>query len=82
MHGHYQALRCLHYTPLYTVDRLLFVFSLIHSIMTRIIKLAASQSTLALAPALVETYSRLLVYMEIESLGIKSFIGKRNSVVK
>ena len=27
-----------------------------------------------LAPALVETYSRLLVYTEIESLGIKGFI--------
>jgi len=31
----------------------------------------------ALAPALVETYSRLLVYMEIESLGIKGFISKK-----
>lgn len=29
-----------------------------------------------LAPALVETYSRLLVYTEIESLGIKGFISQ------
>lgn len=50
--------------------------SLIHSIATRVIKLAAAKSSLALAPALVETYSRLLVYMEIESLGIKGFISE------
>ncbi|XP_072689989.1 mediator of RNA polymerase II transcription subunit 23 isoform X7 [Canis lupus baileyi] len=48
--------------------------SLIHSIATRVIKLAHAKSSVALAPALVETYSRLLVYMEIESLGIKGFI--------
>lgn len=29
-----------------------------------------------MAPALVETYSRLLVYTEIESLGIKGFLGQ------
>ncbi|PVD23184.1 hypothetical protein C0Q70_16447 [Pomacea canaliculata] len=50
--------------------------SLIHSIVTRVIKLAKSKTTTALAPALVETYSRLLVYMEIESLGIKGFISQ------
>ncbi|KAL1770137.1 mediator of RNA polymerase II transcription subunit 23 isoform X2 [Sigmodon hispidus] len=50
--------------------------SLIHSIATRVIKLAHAKSTVALAPALVETYSRLLVYMEIESLGIKGFISQ------
>ncbi|TRY84462.1 hypothetical protein DNTS_035817 [Danionella cerebrum] len=50
--------------------------SLIHSIATRVIKLAHTKSTQALAPALVETYSRLLVYMEIESLGIKGFISQ------
>ncbi|MGH0155386.1 UNVERIFIED_CONTAM: hypothetical protein FKN15_066795 [Acipenser sinensis] len=50
--------------------------SLIHSIATRVIKLAHAKSSIALAPALVETYSRLLVYMEIESLGIKGFISK------
>ncbi|KXJ29495.1 Mediator of RNA polymerase II transcription subunit 23 [Exaiptasia diaphana] len=38
-------------------------------------KLGTSGATVALAPALVETYSRLLVYMEIESLGIKGFIS-------
>ncbi|TKS76045.1 Mediator of RNA polymerase II transcription subunit 23 [Collichthys lucidus] len=51
--------------------------SLIHSIATRVIKLAHAKSSIALAPALVETYSRLLVYMEIESLGIKGFIISR-----
>jgi mediator of RNA polymerase II transcription subunit 23 len=50
--------------------------SLIHNIVTHVIKLAQAQSKLALAPALVETYSRLLVYMEIESLGIKGFISE------
>lgn len=52
------------------------VSSLIHSIATRVIKLAHAKSSIALAPALVETYSRLLVYMEIESLGIKGFISE------
>lgn len=50
--------------------------SLIHSIVTHVIKLAQSKSNMALAPALVETYSRLLVYTEIESLGIKGFISE------
>ncbi|CAH0390346.1 unnamed protein product [Bemisia tabaci] len=50
--------------------------SLIHSIVTHVIKLAQSKSSMALAPALVETYSRLLVYTEIESLGIKGFISQ------
>lgn len=50
--------------------------SLIHSIVTHVIKLAQSKSHMALAPALVETYSRLLVYTEIESLGIKGFISE------
>ncbi|KAI5729263.1 hypothetical protein M8J76_000799 [Diaphorina citri] len=44
--------------------------SLIHSIVTHVIKLAQQQlkANVSLAPALVETYSRLLVYTEIESL--------------
>ncbi|XP_047129297.1 mediator of RNA polymerase II transcription subunit 23 isoform X1 [Hydra vulgaris] len=58
--------------------------SLIHNIVTKINQFAASstqlhqdqQQVLALSPALVETYSRLLVYMEIELLGIKSFISQ------
>ncbi|XP_051162012.1 mediator of RNA polymerase II transcription subunit 23 [Leptopilina boulardi] len=50
--------------------------SLIHHIVTHVIKLAQSKSNMALAPALVETYSRLLVYTEIESLGIKGYIGQ------
>lgn len=61
-----------------SVFLLSFYFSLIHSIVTRVIKLANSQSHTALAPALVETYSRLLVYMEIELLGIKGFISEWN----
>lgn len=50
--------------------------SLIHGIVTRVIRLAQSKQAVALAPALVETYSRLLVYIEIESLGIKGFISQ------
>lgn len=50
--------------------------SLIHSIVTHVIKLAQSKSNITLTPALVETYSRLLVYTEIESLGIKGFISQ------
>ncbi|KAG8190668.1 hypothetical protein JTE90_001277 [Oedothorax gibbosus] len=63
--------------------------SLIHNVVSHILSLAQnasksatdaktqqklSQSSYGLSPALVETYSRLLVYSEIESLGIKSFI--------
>ena len=58
------------------LKRNFFFISLIHSIVTRVIRLAQNKSNVALAPALVETYSRLLVYMEIESLGIKGFISK------
>ncbi len=50
--------------------------SLIHNIVTHIMKVAKSKSNQSLAPALIETYARLLVYMEIESLGIKGFICK------
>ncbi|XP_029639982.1 mediator of RNA polymerase II transcription subunit 23 [Octopus sinensis] len=50
--------------------------SLIHSIVTKVIQMAKKKTNIALAPALVETYSRLLVYMEIESLGIKAFISQ------
>ncbi|KAJ8925039.1 hypothetical protein NQ315_001210 [Exocentrus adspersus] len=50
--------------------------SLIHSIVTHVIKLAQAKSGMPLSPSLVETYSRLLVYTEIESLGIKGFISK------
>lgn len=50
--------------------------SLIHSIVTHVIKLAQAKTGMPLAPALVETYSRLLVYTEIESLGIKGFISQ------
>lgn len=39
-------------------------------------KNAIPPSITNMAPALVETYSRLLVYTEIESLGIKGFLSK------
>lgn len=54
--------------------------SLIHAIVSHVAKLAQNKSNIAnncnMAPALVETYSRLLVYTEIESLGIKGFISE------
>jgi mediator of RNA polymerase II transcription subunit 23 len=51
--------------------------SLIHAIVSHIAKLAQNKTNNCnMAPALVETYSRLLVYTEIESLGIKGFISK------
>lgn len=50
--------------------------SVIHAIVTHVMKLAQSKNNMPLAPALVETYSRLLVYTEIESLGIKGFISQ------
>lgn len=58
--------------------------SLIHAIVSHVAKLAQNKSNIAnncnMAPALVETYSRLLVYTEIESLGIKGFISKFTSI--
>ncbi|XP_037867967.1 mediator of RNA polymerase II transcription subunit 23 [Bombyx mori] len=54
--------------------------SLIHSIVTHVAKLAQNKTNIPgnnmMSPALVETYSRLLVYTEIESLGIKGFINQ------
>ncbi|XP_058065826.1 mediator of RNA polymerase II transcription subunit 23-like [Anopheles bellator] len=54
--------------------------SLIHSIVMHMIKQAQNKNSIPngnnMAPALVETYSRLLVYTEIESLGIKGFLGQ------
>lgn len=51
------------------------------SIVSHIMKAAQSKNTVPvgsnMAPALVETYSRLLVYTEIESLGIKGFLSKK-----
>lgn len=71
----------LNFNPMFLVQKhFLSFFSLIHSIATRVIKLAHAKSSVALAPALVETYSRLLVYMEIESLGIKGFISKKENL--
>ncbi|XP_071507366.1 mediator of RNA polymerase II transcription subunit 23-like [Diadema antillarum] len=46
--------------------------SVIHVIVNKIVQWHKHPGT-ALSPALVETYSRLLVYIEIETLGIKGF---------
>ena len=48
--------------------------SLIHNIVTQIMKIAPVRPPVHLSPSLVETYSRLLIYTEIESLGIKGFM--------
>ena len=53
------------------------VGSLIHAMGIRILKEGKNTLNLALAPAAIETYSRLLVYVEIETLGIKGFMSKR-----
>ena len=51
--------------------------SLVHHIITFIQKQISSKSTaVALSPALVETYCRLTVYSEIESLGVKSMLSQ------
>lgn len=47
--------------------------TLIHNIVNHIVK--AAKSNMPLPPALVETYSRLLVYTEIEALGVKGFMS-------
>ncbi|PIK49215.1 hypothetical protein BSL78_13902 [Apostichopus japonicus] len=50
--------------------------SFIHHIATnKIGQVANRNTTLALSPAMMETYSRLLVYVELESLGIKTLIS-------
>lgn len=63
-------------------DRVLIFSIMFISIVAHIMKQAQSQNSSPmgnhLAPALVETYSRLLVYTEIESLGIKGFLSKFN----
>nr|XP_039249771.1 mediator of RNA polymerase II transcription subunit 23-like [Styela clava] len=50
--------------------------SLIHHIVVKVMNLAQNNSNVALSPAVVETYSRLLVYMETESLGVKGLISQ------
>ena len=66
--------------------------SLTHSIVTHILKhvnnmgssssgIGSTKSGSYLSPALVETYSRLMVYSEIESLGIKGFLNQLLPVV-
>lgn len=56
-------------------------FSLLHQLATRFVRDVQNRPTkkgptLCISPALLETYSRLLVYIEIESLGIKGYISK------
>lgn len=50
--------------------------TIIHHIVNHIVKAASSKANMALHPALVETYSRLLVYTETEHLGVKGFISQ------
>ena len=51
--------------------------SLTHSIVQTMCKHVNSKTqNIALAPALVETYCRLLVFSEIESLGIKGLLNQ------
>ena len=45
------------------------------SIVQYINKQVTNKSNAALAPALVETYCRLLVFSEIESLGVKGVLN-------
>ena len=45
------------------------------SIVTYIGKQINNKTNVALAPALVETYCRLLVFSEIESLGVKGVLN-------
>lgn len=63
---------------------IIFFIFYVFSIVSHIIKQAQSKNTVPvgsnMAPALVETYSRLLVYTEIESLGIKGFLSEYFSV--
>lgn len=50
--------------------------SLIGAIVSNMCKQVNNKSNVALAPALVETYCRLLVFSEIESLGIKGLLNR------
>lgn len=53
--------------------------SLLHTLVPRIVAIAQNktnqQSPYILTPALIESYSRLLVYSDYESFGIQTFIG-------
>lgn len=50
--------------------------SMLHQLGSTIQKLGQSKSGPSLSPALTETYSRLLVYSELETLGIKALVGE------
>lgn len=50
--------------------------TLLHSINSRCENIIKSKEESIISPALIETYSRLLIYVEIETLGIKSFVSQ------
>ena len=52
------------------------VCSLWNNVLSRVLKPSAGHGHLCLSPALVETYSRLIVYMEMDyGLALKTFLG-------
>ena len=51
--------------------------SLVHAIGTKLMKLSSNPSHPAPSPAIILTYSRLLIYEEIDTIGIKGFISER-----
>ncbi|EDV23067.1 uncharacterized protein TRIADDRAFT_28077, partial [Trichoplax adhaerens] len=50
--------------------------SFIYKVVNRISKMASTQAPLNLSPAVVETYSRILICNEVELFGIKQFVGQ------
>jgi mediator of RNA polymerase II transcription subunit 23 len=51
--------------------------SLWNNVLSRVLKPSAGHGHLCLSPALVETYSRLIVYMEMDyGLALKTFLGQ------
>lgn len=50
--------------------------SLIGAIVNNMQRIVSTKNSITLAPALVETYCRLLVFSEIESLGIKGLLNR------
>jgi len=47
-----------------------------HTLVDMIVKYAQQKTQLCLSPALVETYARLLSFMEIEQIGLGKFFSK------
>lgn len=63
------------FTKKKTFQLILYNIIIIFRFVSQMIKQAQSKTSVPTA-ALVETYARLLVYTEIESLGIKGFLCK------